>query len=89
MALGADKRDVLRMMVKEGLRIATAGMVIGLGGALWVTRVLRSLIYGIESTDTVTFAVVCAIVGASAFLASYLPARRAVSVDPMMALRRE
>lgn len=89
MALGAGRNDVLRMVVRSGLRMAAFGMAIGLAGALLVTRVLRTFLYGIEATDPTTFCLACAILGAAAFLASYLPARRAASVDPMTALRRE
>jgi ABC-type lipoprotein release transport system permease subunit len=60
-----------------------------LAGALVATRVLRTFLYGIESTDRITFSLVCAILVAAVFLASYLPARRAAMVDPMAALRRE
>jgi putative ABC transport system permease protein len=88
-ALGARPKDVLQMVVRRGLRIAALGMAIGLAGALLVTRVLRKFLYGIEVTDPATFCLVCAVLGATALLASYLPARRAASVDPMAALRRE
>ena len=89
MALGAGRGDVLRMVVGSGLRMAAFGMAIGLAGALAATRVLRTFLYRIEPTDRTTFCVVSAILGAAALLASYLPARRAASVDPMAALRRE
>ena len=71
------------------LRMAALGIAAGLAGALLVTRVLKTFLYGLEPTDRITFCLVCAILGAAAFLASYLPARRAASVDPMAALRRE
>ena len=89
MALGAGRGDVLRMVVGSGLRMAAFGMAIGLAGALAATRVLRTFLYRIEPTDRTTFCAVCAILGAAALLASYLPARRAASVDPIAALRRE
>jgi putative ABC transport system permease protein len=89
MALGADRSDVLRMVVKAGLRMAAFGISIGLAGALLVTRVLTTFLYGIESHDRITFSLVCATLGAAAFVASYLPARRAAAVDPMAALRRD
>jgi predicted permease len=89
MALGAGRADVLRMVVTSGARIAAFGMAVGLAGALLVTRVLRTFLYGIETTDPVTFGAACATVGIAAFLASYFPARRAATVDPMTALRRE
>jgi putative ABC transport system permease protein len=87
MALGAERGDVVRLVVGAGLRMAAIGMAIGLAGALLVTRVLKTFLYGVEPTDRLTFCVVCAILGAAAFLASYLPARRAAAVDPMTALR--
>ena len=89
MALGAKRSDVLRLVVGSGLRMAAFGMAIGLAGALLLTRVLRTFLYGIEPTDRTTFFLVCAILGAAVFFASYLPARRAATVDPMTALRRE
>ena len=89
MALGARRGDVLRMVVGSGLRIAAFGMAIGIGGALLVTRVLKTFLYGIEPTDPTNFCLVGAILGTAAFFASYLPARRAASVEPMAALRRE
>jgi putative ABC transport system permease protein len=89
MALGAERSDVLQMVVGSGLRMAAIGMAIGLAGALLITRVLRTFLYGVEPTDRTTFCMVCAILGAAAFFASYLPARRAATVDPMAALRRE
>jgi putative ABC transport system permease protein len=89
MALGAGPNDVLRMVVSTGLCMAAFGMAIGLAGALLVTRVLRTFLYGIETTDATTFCLACTIMGATAFFACYLPARRAATVDPMAALRRE
>ena len=89
MALGAGRSDVLRMVVASGLRMAGFGILIGLTGALLVTRVLRTFLYGIEPTDRTTLGLVCAILVAAAFFARYLPARRAADVDPMAALRRE
>ena len=89
MALGAGRSHVLLMVVGAGLRMAAFGMAIGLAGALAVVRVLRTFLYGIEPTDRFTFCLVCAILGAAAFLASYLPARRAAGVNPIAALWRE
>ena len=87
MALGAERGDVVRLVVGAGLRMAAVGMAVGLAGAFLVTRVLKTFLYGVEPTDRLTFCVVCAVLGAAAFLASYLPARRAAAVDPMTALR--
>ena len=89
MALGARRSDVLRMVVASGLRMAAFGMAMGLAGALFITRILKTFLYGIGPTDGTTFFLVSAILGAAALLASYLPARRAASVDPMSALRQE
>lgn len=89
MALGAARGQVLRMIVHAGLRIATVGIIIGLTGALFVTRVLKTFLYGVEPTDAITFVLVCATLTLAAFLASYFPARRAARVDPMVALRQE
>jgi putative ABC transport system permease protein len=88
-ALGAGRADVLRMVAFAGLRLAGFGMAAGLAGALLLTRVLKAFLYGIEPTDRITFGVVCALLAGAAFLASYLPARRAAAVDPIAALRQE
>ncbi|HUA85042.1 MAG TPA: ABC transporter permease [Bryobacteraceae bacterium] len=87
MAVGAGRGEVLRMVAGAGLRITAAGMIAGLAGALPVTRLLRSFLYGIAPSDQTTFAAVCAILAIAAFCASYLPARRAARVDPVIALR--
>ena len=89
MALGAARADVLQMVVKSGLRMAAFGIATGLAGALLATRVLKSFLYGVESTDPITFCLVCTLLGIAALVASYLPAQRAATVDPMIALRRE
>ncbi|MEI9972127.1 MAG: hypothetical protein WDO73_08740 [Ignavibacteriota bacterium] len=80
---------MLRLVVGSGLRMVAVGMAVGLAGALFVTRVLKTFLYGVESTDRITYVAVCATLGAAAFFASYLPARRAAAVDPMTALRLE
>jgi len=89
MALGAGRSEVLRLVVGAGLRMTAYGMAAGLAGALALTRVLRTFLYGVAPTDAATFTLVTAVLAAAAFCASYLPARRAAAVEPMAALRRE
>ncbi len=89
MALGAERRDVLRLVVGQGLRLTLIGVAIGIAGALGLTRFLASLLYGVKPTDAVTFLAVSLLLTAVALLASYVPARRAAKVDPVVALRCE
>jgi predicted permease len=89
MALGARLRDVLRLVVSQGMRMALIGIALGLAGALALTRVLASLLLGIGATDSVTFVGVPVLLLAVALLACYLPARRAARVNPLVALRHE
>jgi len=89
MALGAHPRDVLRVIVGHGVRLALLGMAIGIAGALFVTRWMSSVLFDVKPTDPPTFAAVAVVLGAVAFLAAYIPARRAMRVDPMVALRHE
>jgi predicted permease len=88
-ALGAQKNDVFRLVIGQGMFSALAGLGIGIIGALVCTRLLASLLFGVKSTDPLTFVVVSLILIAVAGLASYVPARRAMRVDPMVALRYE
>jgi ABC-type antimicrobial peptide transport system permease subunit len=89
MALGAQREDIYRMVVGEGLRLAVGGVLVGLACAFFMTRMLRGLLYGVGSTDPLTFASVPVILLAVALLAAFIPASRAVRVEPMVALRLE
>jgi len=89
MALGAQPARLQQMFVRQGLRLAGIGALIGLGAAAGLTRLMSSLLFGVTALDPLTYAAVAAILIAAAALASYLPARRATSVDPMDALRAE
>ena len=89
MALGADAGVVRRLVVRDGLQVAAIGVIAGLAIALPTTRVLATLLYGVEATDPAVFAAVAATLTVVALAASYLPARRATQVDPMVALRPE
>jgi predicted permease len=89
LALGAQKFDVLRMVLKDGARMTLAGILIGLVGALALTRLMATMLYGVRPTDPLTFVSIAAMLGAIAMLACYLPARRAMKVDPMEALRHQ
>ena len=89
MTLGATRTQVMRNVLGYGARLTGLGLLAGLGAALVGTRVLASLLYSVRSTDAITFAAVSAVLAGVALLASYIPARRATRVDPMVALRHE
>ncbi|MCC7376765.1 MAG: ABC transporter permease [Verrucomicrobiales bacterium] len=89
MALGANRRDVLALIVSQGMKLVAGGLVLGLVGAIGLTRVLHRMLYGIKPTDPATFAGVSLVLLAVALFACWLPARRASRADPMVALRSE
>jgi putative ABC transport system permease protein len=89
MALGAQQRDVLKLVVGRGLRLVLIGLGVGGAGALALTRLLRNLLFEVSATDPLTFGVIAMLLLGVAFLACYLPARRATKVDPLVALRQE
>lgn len=89
MALGAQRLDVLRLMVQQGMLLVLVGVVIGLFGAYGLTRVMSSLLFGVTAKDPLTFVAVAALLSVVALLACYIPARRATKVDPLTALRYE
>ena len=89
MALGARTRDVLLMVIRQGMALVVIGVVLGMAGAYAVTRTIRSLLFEVGTTDPLTFVLVSALLAVVGFVACYLPARRATKVDPLVALRYE
>jgi putative ABC transport system permease protein len=87
MALGAEPGDVLRLVLREGMRPVAAGILVGLGGAAILARVMKTLLFGVDALDPVTFGAVAAALACVALAACYLPARRAMTVDPANTLR--
>jgi putative ABC transport system permease protein len=88
-ALGARRLDVMRLVVGQGMKLAAIGLGVGLVGALGITRVVRSLLFGVSPTDPLSFGLITVFLTGVAALASWLPARRATAVDPIVALRRD
>jgi putative ABC transport system permease protein len=89
MALGAQPRDVLKLIVGHGLILTHIGLALGLAGALALTRLMAGLLYGVSATDPLTFAAIALLLASVALLASYIPARRATKIDPLTALRHD
>lgn len=89
MAMGAERWDVLKMVLKQGATLTVSGVAIGLAAALALSRLLHSLIYGMTASDPATFALVAAVVSAAATMAAYIPSLRATKVDPAVALKQE
>ncbi len=88
-ALGAGTSDVVKMIAREALVLAGSGIVVGVAASMAVTRLISGLVFGVSVTDPVTFVAVAILLAAVAFLATFIPARRAIKVDPMVALRYE
>jgi putative ABC transport system permease protein len=89
LALGATGRDVVALVLRRGFASAVLGIAIGVGAALLLTRVLRSLLFGVTATDPQVFVTIVLLLSATAWLAAYLPARRASALDPLATLRHE
>jgi putative ABC transport system permease protein len=89
MAVGAQRRDVLRLVLRQGTRLTFLGIALGVVAALALSRVLGTLLFGISATDPLTFAGVAGLLAVVALLACFIPARRATRVDPLIALRYE
>ena len=89
MALGAERRGILLLVLRQGTEPTIAGVIAGLPGAVALTRVMASLLFGVSTTDLMTFSIVPLVLIATALLATYIPALRATRVDPTVALREE
>ncbi len=89
MALGARQLDVLRLVVRQGMSLVLIGVAVGLAGALALTRLMESMLFGVTAKDPITFVAVATSLSFVAFVACYIPALRATKVDPLIALRYE
>jgi putative ABC transport system permease protein len=89
MALGANQGRILRLVLGQSMRLAAIGTVVGLAAAFGLTRLLAGLLFGVKSTDPLTYSMVVVILAAVALFAAFVPARRATRVDPILALRQE
>ena len=89
MALGAQTTDVLKLVVRDGLKLVVIGVLVGLGGAVILTRLMSTLLFGVTATDSITYATVTLMLIGVALAACLIPARRATKVDPLVALRFE
>jgi ABC-type antimicrobial peptide transport system permease subunit len=88
-ALGAQRRDVMAFVVRDGMRATAVGLALGVAGALFLARALRTLLYGVTASDPITFGAVTVLLGGVALAATYIPARHAAAIDPLRALRSD